>query len=139
MKQKAREWGVWSKEFIYPMIKFDLDGTQTSQPGVEPMTEEKKHLVKGIYFPIYRLLVKLVRGFPKCKSKLYITPEQKAMLKDTDNPDGVAIKSLVAKSNSVDVALAKRSGEGVHQSDLSGDEVSSNGEEEDEEEEKEDN
>ena len=75
------------------MIKFDIDGTQTSQPRVEPMTQDKKHWVKGIHFPIYCLLVKLVPKFPKCKNKLHITPRQMTMLNDKDNPDGVAIKS----------------------------------------------
>ena len=135
LKQKAQKWGVWSMEYIYPMIKFDITGTQTTQQGVTPMTHATKHFVKGIYFPLYRLLKKLIGDFPNPSDKMYITDEQKAILDDkqdiADKATGGVIKSMVHQYNCVDVVLAQDNGTGVHQSDLSGEELSSSEKEDD--------
>ena len=79
-KKKARDFGVWSEQYVIRYIK---QFPHPTEPGRKlKITQSNKAMVKGIYYPIALLLSRLVSGFYFPANMEYITKKQKTMLDD---------------------------------------------------------
>jgi hypothetical protein len=93
--EKAVKWGSWSTEYVYPLIK------KTKKKGAtvgvtddetievtSGLTTENQYMTRGVYYPLLRMLVKIVPDFPYNEDLLYLTYNQKRSLEDkTDAMD----------------------------------------------------
>ena len=75
LQKKALSSGVWSKNYVAGVLK----GTVKTDKVVAA------DMVKGVYFPIYRMLVKLMVGCECNEDKMWITKEEKELLENEDD------------------------------------------------------